>query len=60
MNKWRIEQNGNYYRIRSSYDAKCLTYSNNKLSMNYCDNNQNKQFSIKNGKKYVYKIIVIV
>jgi len=49
-NKWRVVLKGDYYNIQSSYDAKCLTYFNNRLSINYCDDNQNKQFSFKNGK----------
>jgi len=50
MNKWRIEENGNYYCIRSSYDAKCLNYSNNDLFVNDCNNNKFEQIIIKNNK----------
>jgi hypothetical protein len=49
-NKWRIISKGNFYNIISSYDAKCLTYSNNRLFMNYCNNNSNQQFSFRNKK----------
>jgi len=49
-NKWRIMPKDNYYNIKSSYDAKCLSYSKSRLSMSYCDDSQSKQFSIKNGK----------
>jgi len=51
FNKWFIKQKGNYYSIISSYDAKCLNYSEDKIYMDYCkDNNKYELFTIKNGK----------
>ncbi|OUM59713.1 hypothetical protein PIROE2DRAFT_14684 [Piromyces sp. E2] len=51
MNKWLIRQNSKFYSIVSSYDAKCLNYSDEGLFIDYCkDNNKYEQFIIKNGK----------
>ena len=49
-NKWRIEENSNYYRIRSSYDAKCLNYSNDGLFVDNCNGNNFEQIIIKDNK----------
>jgi len=50
-NKWFIRQNGQFYSIVSSYDAKCLNHDGKKLYMDYCKkNNKYEQFVVKNGK----------
>jgi len=50
LNKWRISQNDNYYKIISSYDGKCLNYSNDVLHVQECEeNNVYEDFTIKNG-----------
>ncbi|OUM58871.1 Non-catalytic module family DOC2, partial [Piromyces sp. E2] len=51
MNKWRLRQNGKYYNIISSYDAKCLTHSNGELYIQECkENNSYQDFTINDGK----------
>ena len=53
LNRWYIKQNvqGKFYSIVSAYDGKCLNYSNDKLYMEKCEYDNEKQgFSIKDGK----------
>ena len=53
LNKWYFKESDqdNFYFIVSSYDGKCLSYSDDKLSVEICKgNNNNEIFSIKNGK----------
>jgi len=52
LNKWYIQEKvkDKFYSILSAYDGKCLNYSNDKLYMEKCnDNNKTEDFSIKNG-----------
>jgi len=53
LNQCRIRpiDNTGFYNIMSSYDGKCLNYSDDKISMVYCRNdNKNQASSIKYGK----------
>ena len=53
LNKWCFKESdqSNFYFIISFYESKCLSYFNDKLTMEiFKGNNNNEIFSIKNGK----------